>query len=353
MGLSHLKAMHVGWAERAEATAICAPGETNLKRALEVAPEARVFRDENALIHSELDAVFVSTPNFTHARLALEVLGAGKHLFLEKPIGISKAECRQVVEAAGRTDRVVMIGHELRYSPYFQKIKALVDGGEIGRPHLVWCREFRGPFQKKSRDWIQDDRQSGGALVDKNCHHFDLMNWWLGARPKRVAAFGGNAVNRVIEGEHQVLDHATVCFEYANGVRGSLQLCLFAPELQGEDLEMGIIGDKGILQTRLSKLEILVWRTGVESAADGGRADRQVRPAQSMGGASPVIHSVAARRGAGWGGHLGFTEIHEAFVDAIRDGRQPLTSVRECCDGTLLAIAAEESVRTGKVIEIE
>ena len=51
----------------------------------------------------------------------------------------------------------------LRYSPFFQKIKSLVDAGEIGKPHMVWTREFRGPFQKKSQDWIQDERKSGGA----------------------------------------------------------------------------------------------------------------------------------------------------------------------------------------------
>src|SRR5204862_4758538 len=102
------------------------------------------------------------------------------------------------------------------------------DAGEIGTPRMVWTRESRGPFQKKSQDWIQDARRSGGMLVDKNCHHFDLMNWWVNSKPKRVAAFGGNAVNRVIEGGDQVNDHSTVNFEYENGVRGTLQICLFA-----------------------------------------------------------------------------------------------------------------------------
>lgn len=334
MGFSHLKAMHENCAERAEGTAICAASERNIKRALAVAPGAKLFHKEGELIRSDLDAIFVSTPNFTHARLALEILQAGKHLFLEKPVGITKEECQQVVETAGTTDRVVMIGHELRYSPYFQKINALVMAGEIGRPQMVWCREFRGPFQKKSQDWIQDDRKSGGALVDKNCHHFDLMNWWVGSRPRCVCAFGSNAVNRVIPGEHQVLDRATVSFEYANGVLGTLQLCMFAPELQGEELEMGIVGDKGIIQTRLSSLQLLVWK---------GDAEKN----------GPLIHTVAAKRGEGWSGHLGFTEIHGAFLDAVLENKRPLTTVRDCVDGTLLAVAAEESIKRRAVVEIE
>jgi predicted dehydrogenase len=334
MGFSHLKAIHESCSDRAEAVALCSNSDANIKRALAVASKAGVFQEEDELIQSDLDAIFVSTPNFTHAPLALKILRAGKHLFLEKPVGITREQCRQLVEAADKTDRVVMIGHELRYSPYFQEIKARVDDGEIGQPRMVWCREFRGPFQKKSQDWIQDNRKSGGTLVDKNCHHFDLMNWWVGSRPRRVSAFGGHAATGVIESEHQALDHATVSFEYANGVLGTLQLCMFAPELQGEDLEMGMVGDKGIVQTRLSTLQLLVWKTGAEKK-------------------EPIIHTVAAKRGEGWGGHLGFTEIHQTFLDAILKDKRPLTTVRDCVDGTLLAIAAEESIKRGAVAGIE
>jgi predicted dehydrogenase len=334
MGLSHVKSIHEGCASRAEAVAIFAQNEANIQKALAVAPHATVFANEMALIQSDLDAVFVSTPNFTHAKLASDILGAGKHLLLEKPVGITPDECRQVLVAAEESDRVLMIGHELRYSPYFKKIKALVEAGEIGVPRMVWTREFRGPFQKKSQNWIQDDRRSGGGLVDKNCHQFDLMNWWVGARPKRVCAFGGCAVNRVIDGEHQVLDHATVSFEYENDVRGTLHLCMFGRDFPEEEVEMGIIGDAGVLQARISGIQILQWRRGA-------------------GQKEPIVHEIDAKRGVGWGGHLGFTEMHEAFVDAILEKKRPLTSVRDCVDATLLAIAAEESIKRGRVVEVQ
>ena len=187
MGLSHLKSMHIGCGKIAEAVAIHATNPKSIQQALEIAPKAKVFKSEEELIQSPLAAIFVSTPNFTHVRLAQEILRAGKDLFLEKPCGIAQEECDILLRVAEQSDRIVMIGHELRYSPFFQKIKTLIDAGEIGRPRMVWCREFRGPLRKKSKDWIQDERRSGGGLVDKNCHHFDLMNWWVGARPKRVA----------------------------------------------------------------------------------------------------------------------------------------------------------------------
>ncbi|MDQ6633092.1 MAG: Gfo/Idh/MocA family oxidoreductase [Verrucomicrobiota bacterium] len=334
MGLSHVNSIHKLCGDKADITAVCSSNETNIKKVLEIAPKVKLFKNESELIQSPLDAIIVSTPNFTHVRLAQEILSEGKHLFLEKPCGITKEECKKLLEISEQTDRLVMMGHELRYSPYFQKIKTLVENGEIGAPRLVWCREFRGPFQKKTQDWIQDDRRSGGALVDKNCHHFDLINWWVGARPKRVAAFGGCAVNRAMAGPRQVHDHVAMSFEYENGVRGNHQLCLFALDFPNEDLEMGIVGDEGFLQTRISKIEILEWKRG---------ATRR----------KPIIHKVPAKFGEGWGNHPGFDEIHIEFVNCILEKRQPLTSVRNCVDATLLAIAAEESIKKRSVVEIE
>ena len=334
MGSSHLRLFHEDCSRDAVAVAICAGNPDNIARAKKIAPDAELIKNERKLIDADLDAVVISSPNFTHVPLALETLKSGKHLFLEKPVGITPSECRKLLRASQKSDRILMIGHELRYSPYFVKLKKLVDAGAIGRPHMTWCKEFRGPFQPKSRNWIQDRRRSGGCLVDKNCHHFDLMNWWIGDRPRRVAAFGGNAVNRIITGPNQVHDHATVSWEYENGARGTLHLCLFAHEPPKEDLEMGIVGDAGVLQTNLDRLEILHWQRGKRKG-------------------EPRIHKVKAKRGIGWGGHLGFAEMHPAFIKAIRTGRQPLTTVANCIDGTLLAIGAEQSIRTGKITIIK
>jgi len=334
MGSSHLRLFHEDCSRDAVAVAICAGNPANIARAKKIAPDAELIKNERKLIGADLDAVVISSPNFTHVPLALETLKSGKHLFLEKPVGITPSECRKLLRASQKSDRILMIGHELRYSPYFVKLKKLVDAGAIGRPHMTWCKEFRGPFQPKSRNWIQDRRRSGGCLVDKNCHHFDLMNWWIGDRPRRVAAFGGNAVNRIITGPNQVHDHATVSWEYENGARGTLHLCLFAHEPPKEDLEMGIVGDAGVLQTNLDRLEILHWQRGKRKG-------------------EPRIHKVKAKRGIGWGGHLGFAEMHPAFIKAIRTGRQPLTTVANCIDGTLLAIGAEQSIRTGKITIIK
>ena len=95
---------------------------------------------------------------------------------------------------------------------------------------------------------------------------------------------------------------------------------------------MGIVGDAGVLQTDLDNLKILHWKKGRDK---------------------PRAISVKAKRGIGWGGHLGFAEMHPAFIRAIQNGESPLTSVANTLDGSLLAIAAEESIRKKQIITIK
>ncbi|HWB53482.1 MAG TPA: Gfo/Idh/MocA family oxidoreductase [Tepidisphaeraceae bacterium] len=333
MGLSHVKLVREEFPGAAEITAVCDTHGPNLDKAKESAPEAKTYSDPEQLIADQnVEAIFISTPGFTHADFTAKCLKAKKHIFGEKPVMTTRQGVQDMVRLAEQhPDRVVLINHELRYSRYFQKVKDLIDAGEIGEPQLVWCKEYRGPFLKKVGDWIQDARYSGGCLVDKNCHHFDLMNWWIGSRPKRVCGFGGNDVVRVVGNEYEVIDHASVSFEFENGVRGGLLLCMFSPKLQ-EDLEMGVIGSEGMIQTRMSKDEIHQWKRG-NSTAD------------------PIVHHVPSRK-VGGGAHHGFIEAHAAFFNAIKEKQRPLTDVRDCWQGTMLAIAAEEAIANGTVVQV-
>ena len=112
MGLSHVKSMRRLCGDKAEVAAICDLSPANLQSGIEAAPGAKAYKEAAELIHAPLDAIIVSTPNFTHAKLAADILAAGKHLFLEKPCGITSAECHEVLNIANASDRGRMLGHE-------------------------------------------------------------------------------------------------------------------------------------------------------------------------------------------------------------------------------------------------
>ncbi|HID10236.1 MAG TPA: Gfo/Idh/MocA family oxidoreductase [Candidatus Latescibacteria bacterium] len=349
MGRQHIRAIRDHYPEEAEVRAICDPEPGELASASELAPEAHRHSDYRKMLdEEELDGVFISTPNFLHAEIALRSLERGVHVFSEKPVATTKEDCLRMAEEAEEAGRVLMIGHELRYSEYFRTVKQIVDEGKIGRPYLIWCKEFRGPFLPKVDNWIQDSRRSGGALVDKNSHHFDLMNWYIGSKPARVFGMGGKGVVEVIGGEEEVIDHAVVSVEYDNRVKGCLLLCMFAPSSTEDTLEFGVLGDKGMLRTRISSHEILVWEREREEEVEY----RDRAKVLKKEGNNSITYKISPLRKE-WGGHYGFREEHGAFIKAIEKGEPPLTDVRECLYGTLIPIAAEESIRTGKVVEME
>jgi len=328
MGMSHIETVRDHFAQRAEVSAICDTYAPFLEKAKGAAPGARVCKDAAELCASDVEAVFISTPGFTHGDFAEMALKAGKHVFCEKPVMTTREGCKRMVELSQRYEgRVLMMNHQLRYTPFFQKMKQLVAAGEIGEVQLVWCREFRGPFLKKVGDWIQDSRYSGGCLVDKNSHQFDLMNWWVQSRPKRICGFGGADVVHVVNNPYEVIDHAAVSFEYENQVRGSLVISMFAPRME-EDLEMGVMGSEGVIQTKVAREEIWQWKRGAQ-------------------GNEPIIHRADLRKV----GH-GFLAAHQGFFDAIEGSGKVLTGVRDCLDGTLLAIAAEEAIKSGTVVQV-
>jgi len=347
MGRNHIMAIQKHFSSEAEVSAICDTNKEELEKGKELAPEARSFSNWEDLLNEDLDGVIISTPTYTHAEISIAALNADKYVLSEKPVAINREECWEMVKASEKSNKSIMIGHELRYSQYWAKIKEIVDSGLIGTPHLIWWKEFRGRFLPKIDNWIQDRRKSGGALVDKNCHHFDLMNWYLNKKPTSVAAFGDTNVIRVIKNENEVEDNAVVIVEYDKETRGALLLCMFAPIGFPEPLEFGIFGDKGFLGTIVSENKIIVIPR--EREEDVEEVDRRFRYKKEAN--DTITYFVAPVKGD-YGGHTGFIEEHREFLEVIKTGKKPLTEVKECVYGTLIPLCAEESIERKEVIKI-
>ena len=168
------------------------------------------------------------------------MLASPLHVLVEKPLCTTVADCRSAVDAAaaGPAGRVVWMGLEYRYMPPTQRLMQEVEAGTVGNVQMVSIREHRFPFLHKVGNWNRFNRNTGGTLVEKCCHYFDLMNLVIGRRPVRVMASGGQAVNHLDEtydGERpDILDHAYVVVEYDGGVRAVLDLCMFAEASKNE-----------------------------------------------------------------------------------------------------------------------
>jgi predicted dehydrogenase len=295
----------------------------------------------------DVDAVYISVPDDLHQEVAVAALEAGKDVFLEKPIAHTPRAAQAILAAAERNERVLQMGLVYRYALLYRRMAELAASGQIGRPLLTWCREFRQPFPDTA--WYHSQARTGGTLNEKDCHHFDLFNWMLGSRPKRVFASGlravlvpggGYVIGRESDGTPRYLDygdnvdHASVVVEYESGAIGQLNLCLFLtpPDWSHHFYDVGVIGSNG----RVVSLDAA---RGALTVSGGQDCDRR--------------EEIEVREPEGpWTFHPGGVLQHVEFLECVRERREPFASGRVGWEASLVAFAAERSIQRGHVVEI-
>jgi len=146
------------------------------------------------LIASErVDRVIVTSPDYTHASVVVTALRAGADVVVEKPLTIDAASAAEIARAVDETGHSVVATFNYRYSPRNTELKRLIASGAIGMPtsvHFEWVLDTAHGADYFRR-WHRDKANSGGLLVHKASHHFDLVNWWINDVPLRVYASGG------------------------------------------------------------------------------------------------------------------------------------------------------------------
>jgi len=151
-------------------------------------------RDLTAFIQANnIDRIIVTTPDYTHADYIVEGLRAGADVVVEKPLTIDAESCRRIVQAVRETGRNVVVTFNYRYSPRNSALKEIIQSGVIGKVTSVdfsWVLDTVHGADYFRR-WHREKKNSGGLLIHKASHHFDLVNWWIDDVPDRVFASGG------------------------------------------------------------------------------------------------------------------------------------------------------------------
>ncbi|NNE91524.1 MAG: Gfo/Idh/MocA family oxidoreductase [Verrucomicrobiales bacterium] len=317
--------------ENAEVVAASSRSESSLDAAREIAgDDLKAFTDwKDALAVDEVEAVVIALTNNLHHEAALAAFEAGKHVLLEKPLGLTIAECDEIIAASESAGKVLQIGHEMRFQRLYSQMKSMIDGGEVGNLQLMWCREFRGPMRP---GWRSSEALTGGTILEKNCHHIDLFNWMIGEKPVRVAANGGTNVLT----DREILDNAQVIIEYANNRRATLELCLFAPF--GGECEIGVAGDLGRIDTRNQALELTLQRFDLPD-----RNEMQIADVAEDAGFVDASGRV----------DRGIRPELEHWLDCCAAGDRPLTDGESAKLSVAVCLAAQESIRRGETVLME
>ncbi len=142
---------------------------------------------------NNIDRVVVTTPDYTHADYIVESLRAGADVVVEKPLTIDAEGCRRITRAVHETGRNVVVTFNYRYSPRNSALKEIIQSGVIGKVTSIdfsWVLDTVHGADYFRR-WHREKKNSGGLLIHKASHHFDLVNWWIDDVPERVFASGG------------------------------------------------------------------------------------------------------------------------------------------------------------------
>jgi predicted dehydrogenase len=196
----YLMALTGAYRDGGELVGLCDSNPGRLTRAAAVAarygaadcPTYRPGDFERMLEETKADAVIVTSPDFTHADYIVQALRSGRDVVTEKPLAIDAQSCRRIFAARRASGRQVTVGFNYRYSPARSLAKQVLMSGAIGQVSAVnfeWRLDTHHGADYFRR-WHRNKRNSGGLLVHKATHHFDLINWWLASTAREVRAEG-------------------------------------------------------------------------------------------------------------------------------------------------------------------
>lgn len=310
--------------------AITAPSEASRAEAAQLYPQALIFADALEMIaQADFDIIDIATPSHTHREIALAAMQKKKHVLLEKPVAITLDDCKAMVAGAQQHGVHLAVGHELRLSSQWGRIKAIIDAGTIGDPQYVLVELSRKPDRLGTSGWRYDQSRVGSWVLEEPIHFFDLVRWYLKSSgdPMELHA---DANSRDPQ-RPTLFDNFSAMFNYPNGSYAVVSQTLAAYE---HHQTVKVSGTKGAL-----------W------AAWSGVLDRTLEPAAFLkifDGEN--LEKVALTKQSGE-----VFELREEIaqcIEMVRTGKKPIATGLDGLWSAGLCLVAEESIRQQKALPV-
>lgn len=319
-----------------EVVALCDADERRLSDAAPAVSRVLIERDIASLLSNPLiDAVAVCTPPSQHAQHAIAVLEAGKHLFVEKPLAVTLADCDAILASAARGRASAVVGFNLRQHRLLRAARDVIQKGMLGRIGLVrslFTTDIR--LTRELPPWRDSRAQGGGVLFDLGSHHFDLWRWLLGAEVTELSAMS--------QSDGRDDSSASLTARLSNGALAIAQMS----ERTTPTNQIDIFGESARLRVSLYdfdglELSPLTNRPG----SLGARAHGIVRTVRSL---------PDAVRGLTTGGDYVVTYAEEwrRFCDTVLRGHPPAATLEDGRAAAGIAIAAADSATQGRSLRL-
>ncbi len=353
MGQEHIR--NISLLTDATASVIVEPDDGMAARATQIAVEhgmqaPKRLNTIDELIESEAaDIAVVASPNDLHFATMQKLLATSLPVLLEKPASTEVDQAWSLVDQAKGRTAPVWVAMEYRYMPPVARIIEEVQRGTVGAAKMISITEHRFPFLEKVGDWNRFTARTGGTMVEKCCHFFDLMRLITQSEPISIYGSGGMDVNHLgeeYEGKQpDILDNALVVVNFENGMRASLDLCMFAEGSYWQE-QISIVGDGG-------KVEAFVpgpsrfWPGGKERASE-----IVISPRLDKAPTRQEVHVDEQLLAAG--DHHGSTYYqHLKFAELVRSQQgEPEVTLRDGAIAVEMGNAAERSIRERQLVHL-
>lgn len=271
----------------------------------------------------DVDAVFIATPPYLHSEMAIAAIQAGKHVYCEKPLGVTPAQVRALLAAARGSNKVFVAGQQLRSQKQLSEAVRKIQEGAIGEVIMVKAQRHAAadlPHDGTSGDWYFDVTKSGGYLIEQSVHNLDLCNWVIGAHPLRACGFGGILLYKNDPPGRSIFDCGSITYEYPGGVKMSFTQNVFHPASMPNGNQY-------------------IYVYGTKGAVDLMTTATMYPPGN---GSQPVV--LAPKQQEDQFAHIA------AFYDSITKGTPPPADVKVGATAALTAILGHQAMVQEKVV---
>jgi myo-inositol 2-dehydrogenase / D-chiro-inositol 1-dehydrogenase len=269
----------------------------------------------------DIDAVVQAAPDWTHKDLNIAILEMGRHLYAEKPLALTPADCTAVVNEAGRSKKTFQVGFQLRHDPGRAAAMNFAHSGGLGRVLMCHGTRHSGEGLPRTIPWYHDREKSGDIVIDQGIHILDLFRWAIGGHPLRAYGTGGINLFKDEPPGRTSMDGYSVIYEYAGGVYVNFSHHFYDPP-----------GFTGFGERVF----------GSEGSVDLARAVWQPREKRE-----PVKLAIPDQ-----GQDSSYMAL-AAFVESVRTGSRPLNDAQSAHDSTLMAIMGTRAIYGKRVVTWE
>lgn len=337
--------------------AICDNYAPNLDRARKLVPDTPGFSDHRALLDARgIDAVVVATPLDLHASQTFDALDAGLHVWCEKAMARSIADCSAMIERARAKGKVLQIGHQRMFHPTYLSALKRAKSGEIGEITQIraswhrnnkWRRNVPADATDRQINWRLYRDRSAGLMTELATHQLQVCNWFLDGVPTR--AIGSGSICFWKDGR-EVYDHVALIYEYGGG-RKAIYSSLLNNARYG--CEEQIQGSTGTIEPELGRIyqEVLPKQLALQRMQqDVARGHKRTVP---IGGATwfPELPVTTPGESLGWGEYDETMLQFEGFGEAVRSGREVPGLLQQAYFASVASLMGEQAMDSGQAVE--